>query len=105
MSDLTHFYELVDVTDEEHYYPLGIFTDLEWAIREAAQHDPSQWDNDLEDFACAEIRRREAGLSGDDYQVLWRCKWTPETNEWDTYWTHDEPQNGTVEKPLPLCRE
>jgi len=104
MKELTHIFELVDVTDEEHYYTLGLFTDLPWAIREAEQHDPSNWDNDIEDHACAEIRRRQIGLGGQDYQVLWRCDWMPETNDWDTHWVHDEPQVGTVEKPLSICR-
>lgn len=104
MKNLTHIFELVDVTDEERYYTLGFFTDLEWAIREASQHDPSKWDNQIEDFACSEIRRIAIGLSGQDYTVEWRCEWMPETNEWDTFWTHDEPQLATPYKPLPLCR-
>lgn len=101
---MTHIFELVDVTDDERYYTLGLFTDLEWAIREASQYDPSQWDNNAEDFAVCEIRRRLIGLSGQDYTVEWRCEWTPETNEFDTIWTHEEPSRATPEKPLPLCR-
>lgn len=105
MSEPTHIFELVNATDELNYFTLGVFTSLELAVREAEQHDPSKWDGDtVEDFACAEIRMRELGLSGQDYKVLWRCEWAPETNEWDTFWTHDTPQIGTPEKPLPLCR-
>lgn len=105
MKHPTHVYELVNVTDEERYYPLGVFTELDWAIREAEQYDPSKWDGDaVEDFACAEIRMRAVGLSSQDYLVLWRCEWLPETNEWDAAWVHDEPQIGTIEQPLTLCR-
>ncbi|MBK8037658.1 MAG: hypothetical protein IPK22_11055 [Verrucomicrobiaceae bacterium] len=71
----THIYELVDATDEEHYYPLGLFTDLKAAIAQAEVFPPNEWDEDREDHACCEIRQRGLGLSGHDYEVLWRCEW------------------------------
>ena len=44
MKEHTHIYELVDATDEERYYPLGIEFDLTALIQAAEQHDPSCWE-------------------------------------------------------------
>lgn len=103
----THIYELVDVTDEEHYYPLGLFTDLKAAIAQAQVFPPNEWDEDHEQHACCEIRERGLGLSGHDYRVLWRCSWMQEELEpesGDYAWVHHTIETGTEEKPLPLCQ-
>lgn len=101
---MNHIFELVDVTDEERYYTLGLFTNMEWAVREALRYDPSMWDNKVEDCAVCEIRRRAIGLSGQDYAVEWRCEWTSDTSDWMNAWVHAEPQRATLNKPLPMCR-
>lgn len=107
MTDSTHVYELVDVTDEESYYPLGVFLDLNTAVREAEQCDPSNWNgDDRERYARSEIRERALGLSGYDYRVLWRCCWMQEETEPESgeyAWVHHSIEYANGGKALPMC--
>jgi len=106
MKDL--IFELVDVSGDEMYFPLGIFSELDDAISQAEQHDPSEWDEDHEEYAVSEIRARPLGLSGNGYRVLWRCHWgredIPDDDPGPRPWVHDDAERGTMEKPLKMCR-
>lgn len=109
MSNLTHVYELVDVTDDQSYYPLGVFLDLNTAVKESEQCDPSNWNGDDRDgeLACSEIRERALGLSGYDYRVMWRCEWTQEETEPESgkyAWVHYSIEYANGGKALSLSR-
>lgn len=95
-------FEVVDATDEERYYPLGIFLDLASAVEAAQEHAPPRWEPMVDDHAVVEIRLRTVGLSGGDYSVLWRGHW--QRNYESAEWNLTEQQTGTPEKPLPLTR-
>lgn len=95
-------FELVDATDEERYYPLGLFFDPGRALRAAREHDPRRWDSIVEDDALVEVRARTAGLSGGDYHVLWRARWTLDFDTND--WLLSDEQTGTLQTPLPHIR-
>lgn len=107
MKTPEYIYELVDATDAERYYPLGIEFDLVALIQAAEQHDPSCWQEEHGDdeMAIAEIRAKPPGLLGHDYRVVWRCKWVrDEVGEdvWPVPWVHGTIETGTWENPLTL---
>lgn len=95
-------YELVDATDEERYYPMGLFLNLATALREAVAHHPGKWEPIMDTAAVAEIRARKVGTSGGDYAVLWRGHWHHDYEAGE--WKLAEQQTGTLEKPLPMTR-
>jgi hypothetical protein len=95
-------YELVDATDEERYYPLGLFTNFATALRNASEHHPGRWEPVMDQSAFAEIRARKLGTSGGDYAVLWRGEWFYDYEA--TEWKLVEQQTGTLENPLPITR-
>lgn len=96
-------YELVDATDEERYYPLGLFTNFATALRNATEHHPGRWEPVMDQSAFAEIRARKLGTSGGDYAVLWRGEWHYDYDAGGE-WKLVEQQTGTLEKPLPITR-
>lgn len=101
-GEKVELFEVVDATDEERYYPLGIFLDLASAVEAAQEHAPPRWEPMVDDHAVVEIRLRTVGLSGGDYSVIWRGHW--QRNDESAEWNLTEQQTGTPEKPLPLTR-
>lgn len=77
-SCLTSVFELVDVTDEEMYYPLGIWLSLEEAIAvvDQCKDDPAALPSPIEyeEYAKVEIRERRIGWSENNLAVFER-KW------------------------------
>ena len=93
-------FDLVDATDEERYYPLGVFLDLASAVEAGQGHAPPRWEPIVDDSAVVEVRVRNMGLSGGVYSVLWRGRW--ERDFESAEWKLTEQQTGTMENPLPL---
>lgn len=70
-------YELLDVTDDEMYYPLGIFVDLESAVRVVEDHETPWYLSHVSsecEYSRLEIRERSIGLS-DTYNTVKRWEW------------------------------
>lgn len=70
-------FEVVDATDDEQYFPVGIFATLAEAEKElAACKDPSDVGTplDYDDFFAVEIRERKLGWH-DHWTVAKRVEW------------------------------
>lgn len=80
----TEIFEIVDATNEEAYYPLGISLSLDHAIKEIQVDDPSDIGcdeaDDYDGHRIVEIRRREAGWSGRG-ECVFRSEWTNHYDE------------------------
>lgn len=64
MSEKQFIYEVVDITDEEIYYPIGVFLTAQEAI-EAIKWNPAPWhlcEMASEGFARIAIKQRKLGL-------------------------------------------
>lgn len=77
--------EVIDTTNEETYFPLGVFASLEAAmdaIEECRQPPPVEggW-GQLDEFCSVEIRGRGLGWSGDGEQLI-RYEWEYRDSEW-----------------------
>ena len=73
-------FEVVDVTDEETYFPLGIYPTLEAAIAfvELAGDNPLSLGPTMdyhEEYARVEIRERQFG-PGESGKCVWTRKWS-----------------------------
>lgn len=68
-------YEMVDATDYEQYYPLGLWLDLNDAIKAVEViDDPTDLGSDghIEEYAKVEIRERKNGWCGHGQKVYVR---------------------------------
>ena len=73
-------YEVTDTTDEERYYPIGLFLSLAdaiWAIdAEYAPWELCELAGEYVDEATIEIRERETGIhTRDTGKLLWSRSW------------------------------
>lgn len=81
-------YELVDTTDYETYYPVGVFLTMDDAVS-AVESKAQPWNlsDQAYDCDCAtlEIRERKIGLHGPRYKTVkkweWRADYTDESEE------------------------
>ena len=75
-------YELVNATDDERYFTLGIWLTLEDAVA-AVGDDPTKLMDCDDDSAVVEIRERAVGWSGTG-QVVFTRKWVRDfdTGKW-----------------------
>jgi hypothetical protein len=76
MDELT-VYELVDVSDDEMYLPIGIFSSLENAIAavESWGDNPEpELENGIEEYQKVEIRERKLD-SFDAFREVWTREW------------------------------
>lgn len=71
-------YEIVDVTDDERYFTCGLFPTLSSAID--ALSDPHIGDEDHEDYAAFEIRKRDWGY-GSLGTCVFKRKWKQVYND------------------------
>ena len=89
-----YVYEVVDVSSDEMYYPMGIFLDEKAAveaIKKLASNYPnsSMTEYDPDEFERVEVRKRKIGLNGDGivvFELERKLEWNEETGEdkWDT---------------------
>ena len=96
-------FEAIDSTDDEIYYPIGIYASLDDAISELTKGEGEEgftppggdgaWDK--EDIASVAIYERKIGGYGKGKKV-WSRTWTQDYSEdLDEYpWTPDLKQNG-----------
>lgn len=76
-------YEIVDNTNDEMYYTLGIFTDLGSAIKQLEKKNPEdldEIDSRENGWYTVEIRERKIGWS-DSYETVFSCTWSESWNE------------------------
>lgn len=89
---MKHIYEMVDYTNEETYYNIGLYETIEEAVRDAIEGDNPI--GEQEDYMFIEIRRREIGVpnwSGTGKVVVtieWKQEYKEESEEW--IWTKPE---------------
>jgi hypothetical protein len=86
-------YEVVDATDPEIYWPLGMFLTRESAMQAITVDDPDsiRGGGSLDDFRVMEVRERKIGF-GEHRNVVGKMTWTSEYDEAkDEYkWTRKE---------------
>lgn len=80
MSTPAYIYEVVDASDEETYYTLGVYASLEAAIA-AASCDPTEWGGpgwtESDESATINIKRREMGAWDPcGGVVVWSQSWS-----------------------------
>lgn len=78
MSEKQKIYEVVDVTDDEIYYTVGIFLDIKQAIKILTNLcDPydTMIDGFSDDFCRIEIHEKYIGWCGCGIKVVWSRKW------------------------------
>lgn len=87
MNDLSVIFELIDATDEETYYSLGMYLDLESAIEDALKgdHPPTDF---YDDFVRLEVRELKLGFYGAHNsgkcraQIVWLSEYNESTDEY-----------------------
>jgi hypothetical protein len=75
-----YIFEIVDVSNEESYFAIGVFPSLQEAV-EAIEAKPEPWElceaaMYSGDYACMEIRRRKMGIDPlNNGEVVWKRAW------------------------------
>lgn len=69
MSNITHIYEAVDQTNDEMFFPVGVFLTLNDAVSAIMEHaaDPCQLDDadqSVGGYFTVNIHKRKLGVSG-----------------------------------------
>lgn len=79
MNAPAEIFELVDATDDEHYYTLGIFLDEQAALSWLRHPKPpvNEHDNDAVEL---EVRARKIGFHPHKWRVVAKRAWV---REWD----------------------
>lgn len=89
-------FEAVDCTNEEMYFPVGLWTKLEDAIKdiEDCQEPPDLTDQDHEESCIVEIRERDMGFSdvGIKRAII----------EWEMKYNEAEDQYQWERKPVEI---
>jgi hypothetical protein len=81
-----NIFEIIDATDDEAYYPIGLFTSLEDALA-AIESKPRPWElceNAMfhGESATIEIRKRKIGIATlESGQIVWEKTWVNKYNE------------------------
>jgi hypothetical protein len=99
-TDLTAVYEIVDATDDEVYWPLGMFTSLESAKQAldkcSCPDDLSRNLYESDEFCRIEIRERNIGWGGVGKCVLvqeWVSKYNEGRDEYEWQFTRSGGQS------------
>jgi len=83
MENITEVFDVIDVSDEDVFFPLGIFLSLK-AAKEALKTGPSdEWESDSfrdSDICTVEVRKRPIGFGGIGRPLL-TISWEQEYNE------------------------
>ena len=82
--NMEQIYEVVDSTDEEQYYTLGIFLTKEEALAVLDSEDPPYNDDDPESVTV-EVRSRSIGFHPHAYTTI-------ATRTWERLYEDNEPE-------------
>lgn len=82
----TEIYELVDATDDEQYYTLGVFTTREGAFAAGTAGDSPPTMQEVEDCCILEIRKRPLdslvpGPISPELTIEWSQTYNEDTDE------------------------
>ena len=92
-QDELFVYEIVDSSDDEMYFPVGIFSSLEKAIAAVERwgNDP-ELENGLDEYQKIEIRQRRLD-SFDNFREVWTREWVWdfEDDKWRVILTDEAP--------------
>lgn len=84
MPNPTHIFEVVDQTDEERYYTIGLFLTEQEAMSALEANEPPCDDNG-EDAVTVEVRSRQIGWHPHDYKTVasrtWERDYADESDE------------------------
>lgn len=70
----THIYEVVDCTDDERYYPLGVYLDKQEAIDVLKCEEPPHNEDDPEAVSI-EVRERPLGFHPHQFKTVAERQW------------------------------
>ena len=94
-------FEMVDATNEEAYYTMGLFATLDEAIRCATQEQYGMPLTEIEDdLVIFEIKERRTGFTGYSVTgklratVTWKKKYSDTDEDDDGKWSFDLKQGG-----------
>jgi len=82
-SEIHFVFEMVDATDDEQYFPIGIWLTLEsamTALNECKDPDDVGSDGCHEDYFKVEIRQHQIGWSGHG-KLVYQREWTNNYDE------------------------
>ena len=101
-QDELFVYELVDVSDDEMYLPIGIFSSLEKAIAAVESWgDNPELENGLDEYQEVQVRQRKLD-SFDNFREVWAREWTRdfENSKWSVITAKDEIK---FTQECPVC--
>lgn len=106
-ASLCSIFELVDVTDEETYYTMGLFETAEEAIRQAStsENNTPPCNEIGEDYVTMEVRKRTIGKlqwseTGEVVAtVRWVRKYSDEDEDSDGKWSFSISNNQAQRLP------
>lgn len=90
-------YELINATNEEMYFPLGVFSNLEDLLKKLDGHEEPPCDEDHEDCIVLEVKERELDKWEDHGKTVAKRIWEKVYNEKedDYQWKIKDPLNPT----------
>ena len=93
-------FELVDVTNDETYYTLGLYLTSDEAITDATSGDDPP--TECEDYARLEVRERTLGFTGygNDGQRVAEIVWSEYLDEEEDEWKWHKPVVNRSNKQL-----
>ena len=82
-----YVYEIVDCSNDEIYYPMGIYLDEQQAIKELEDAEYHEAHYPEAEHVKMEVRRRKVGYSRDNYETVYEAVWeereSGETGDWE----------------------
>ena len=92
-EDGAKVYEVVDVTDEERYWPLGVFFNEADAMSVLDSETPPNDDNDHEDCVTIEVRSRKIGYWPHEHTTIASRTWVQQYDD-------EKPEQNWIAKPI-----
>lgn len=75
-----YVYEIVDCSNDEFYYTMGIYFDEQEAIKEL-EHNEYHHAHYPEEHVKMEVRQRRVGYSQNNYKTVYEAVWEEKQNE------------------------
>ena len=106
-ADLFAF-EVVDASDDETYWPLGLYLNIDDAIT-ASSRPPDEWGSDGSpedgEYARIEIKRRKIGWDSWGGKAAWSQEWSNEAVGEEYQWVPRPPKMKANEGVQPAKKQ